>query len=86
MDGVRVGLPPDPGRDTSTGHRVQVLWLGRDQFDVCAYDVAEIESILENFEIAFKGIVSAEYIIQMCTKPMSRCLSARPSLKGLMSR
>ena len=50
------------------------LWLGRDQFDACAYDLAEIESILENFESAFMGKVLAEYIIHMCTKPMSCCL------------
>ena len=71
---------------TSTGHRVQVLWFGRDQFDACTYDLVEIESILESFEIASEGIVLAEYIIHMCTKPMSCCLSVQPCLKGLMSR
>ena len=54
--------------------QVQVLWLGRDQFDACAYDLAEIKSMLENFENAFKLKVPAEYIIHMCTKPMSCCL------------
>ena len=75
-----------PGWDSKYRAQVQVQWLGRDQFDACTYDLAEIEFILENFEIAFKGIALAEYIIHICTKPMSRCLSVRRSLKGLMSR
>ena len=85
MDGVRVGYHP-PGAGYKYRTQVQVLWPGRNQFDVCAYDVAEIESVLENFETALKGVVFAEYIIHMCTKPMSCCLSARASLKGLASR
>ena len=37
--------------------QIQVLWLGRDQFDACAYDLAETESILENFEIPLTNVV-----------------------------
>ena len=53
-DGVRVGYHR-PGAGYKYRAQVQVLWLGRDECDACAYDLAEIESILENVEIAFKG-------------------------------
>ena len=39
------------GRDHEYRAQVQVLWLGRDQFNACTYDLAENESILENFSI-----------------------------------
>ena len=73
VDSVRDGCRR-PGAGYKYRAQVQVLWLGQDQFDACAYDLAEIESILENFETAFKCKVLAEYIIHLCTKPMSCCL------------
>ena len=68
MDGVRVGY-----RRPGAGHKYRAQVQVRDQFDACTFDLVEIESILENFEIALKGKVFEEYIIHLCTKTMSCC-------------
>ena len=83
VDGVRVGY-----RRPRAGYKyraqIQVHDL-TESSSTRAYELAEIESRLENFEVALQGNVLAEYIIHMCTKPMSCCLSARPSLKGRLA-
>ena len=62
-------LPPALGREVR-GTRLK------------SYGLAEIESILENFEFALKGIVLAEYVIHVCTKPVSCCRLASSTMRS----